>query len=438
LARHGPLCFPVPGMLDPRILASRRDEIVESCRRRRVTADVDGAIRAQERLAAAQTELGEANRRRNEHQASVQRKLEGAEREAHVAEGRRLKDEVAGIEAAVTDAQRELEVAMAPIPNLVHPETPEGGEANFRELRRVGTPRTFGFTPLDHVILGEKLALIDFEAGAKVTGQKFYFLKNEAVLLELALQRLALDTVIRGGYTPYLTPDLARQSVVDGLAFAPRGAETQIYTIAGTDLDLIGTAEITLGGLHADEILDEASLPLRLAGVSHCFRTEAGAAGRESRGLYRVHQFTKVEMFVIARPEDSEALHAEILALEEEIFQALEVPYRVIDVAAGDLGAPAYRKFDMEAWLPGRGDGGDWGEVTSCSSCTDYQARRLRIRFKREGGKRNELVHTLNGTAVAISRALIALLENHQQEDGSIAIPKALRPYTGFDHIGPR
>ncbi len=425
-------------MLDPRILATRRDEVVESCRRRRVTADVDAAIRAQERLAAAQTELGKANQRRNEHQAAGKRKLEAAEREAHTAEGRRLKDEVAGLEAAVAQAQQALADAMAPIPNLVHPETPEGLEIDSRELRRVGTPRTFSFEPLDHVTLGEKLALVDFEAGAKVTGQKFYFLKNEAVLLELALQRLAFEIVMRAGYTPFITPDLARQSVVDGLAFAPRGAETQIYTIAGTDLDLIGTAEITLGGLHADEILDEASLPLRLAGVSHCFRTEAGAAGRESRGLYRVHQFTKVEMFVIARPEDSEAIHAEILGIEEAIFQALEVPYRVIDVAAGDLGAPAYRKFDLEAWLPGRGDGGTWGEVTSCSNCTDYQARRLRIRFKREGGKRNELVHTLNGTAIAVSRALIALFENHQQEDGSIVIPKALRPYTGFDRIGPR
>jgi seryl-tRNA synthetase len=425
-------------MLDPRSLAKRRDEIVESCRRRRVTADVDGAIRAQEKLAAAQTELGEANRQRNEHQAAGQRKLDGGAREAHTTEGRRLKSEIAGLEAEVAEAARALDDALSPIPNLVHPETPAGGEADFREIRRVGTPRRFTFEPLDHVALGEKLALIDFEAGAKVTGQKFYFLKNEAVLLDLALQRLAFEIVMRAGYTPFATPDLARQSIVDGLAFSPRGAETQIYTIAGTELDLIGTAEITLGGLHADEILEEASLPLRLAGVSHCFRTEAGAAGRESRGLYRVHQFTKVEMFVLARPEDSEALHAEILGLEEEIFQALETPYRIIDVAAGDLGAPAYRKFDLEAWLPGRGDGGDWGEVTSCSNCTDYQARRLQIRFKREAGKRNELVHTLNGTAIAISRALIALLENHQQEDGSIAIPKPLRPHLGLDRIGPR
>src|SRR5262245_6715852 len=425
-------------MLDPRSLARRRDEIAESCRRRRVSADVDAAIRAQENLAAAQTRLGEANRQRNEHQASGKRKLSAEEREAHTAEGRRIKQQIAGLEAAVGEAERGLEEALTPIPNFVHPETPEGGEADSRELRRVGTPSRFAFTPRDHVALGESLALIDFESGAKVAGQKFYFLKNEAVLLDLALQRFALDAVMGAGYTPFATPDLARQQIVDGLAFSPRSAETQIYTIAGTDLDLIGTAEITLGGLHADEILEESALPLRLAGVSHCFRTEAGAAGRESRGLYRVHQFTKVEMFAIARPEESEAVHAEILGIEEGIFQGLEIPYRVIDVAAGDLGAPAWRKFDLEAWLPGRGDGGDWGEVTSCSNCTDYQARRLRIRFKRETDRRNELVHTLNGTAIAISRGLIALLENHQQEDGSIAIPKALRPYAGFDRIGPR
>jgi seryl-tRNA synthetase len=425
-------------MLDPRSLARRRDEIDESCRRRRVSADVGAAIRAQERLAAAQTELGEANRLRNEHQAAGKRKLDAAEREAHTAEGRRIKQQIAGLEAGVAEAERALQEALAPIPNFIHPETPEGGEADFRELRRVGAPRRFSFRGLDHVGLAEKLDLIDFEAGAKVTGQKFYFLKNEAVLLDLALQRFALDAAIRAGYTPFATPDLARQAIVDGLAFSPRGAETQIYSIAGTDLDLIGTAEITLGGLHADEILEEAALPLRLAGVSHCFRTEAGAAGRESRGLYRVHQFTKVEMFAITRPEESEVVHAEILGIEEGIFQALEIPYRVIEVAAGDLGAPAFRKFDLEAWLPGRGDGGDWGEVTSCSNCTDYQARRLRIRYKREQDRRNELVHTLNGTALANSRGMIAVLENHQQEDGSIAIPKALRPYTGFDRIGTR
>ena len=190
--------------------------------------------------------------------------------------------------------------------------------------------------------------------------------------------------------------------------------------------------------MHADQILDEDDLPVRMAGISHCFRTEAGSAGRESKGLYRVHQFTKVEMFVVARPEDSDAAHEELVRIEERVFNALEVPYRVIDVATGDLGAPAYRKYDIEAWLPGRGEAGDWGEVTSASNCTDYQSRRLKTRFRRKGAKRNELAHTLNGTAVAVSRAIIALLENHQQADGSVAIPKALQPAMGCDRIGPR
>jgi seryl-tRNA synthetase len=235
-----------------------------------------------------------------------------------------------------------------------------------------------------------------------------------------------------------VTPDLARRSIVDAMAFSPRGEETQIYSVADTELDLIGTAEITLGGMYADTILDDTNLPLKLAGISHCFRTEAGAHGRESRGLYRVHQFTKVEMFAFTRPEDSEAMHEEMLAVGERVFAALEIPYRVIEVATGDLGAPAYRKYDIEAWMPGRGAGGIYGEVTSTSNCTDFQARRLKTRFRRAEKKGTELPHTLNGTVLANSRALVALLENHQQADGSIEIPKALRPLTGFDRIGPR
>ena len=240
------------------------------------------------------------------------------------------------------------------------------------------------------------------------------------------------------GFTLYVTPDIARSAVVDAMAFSPRGPETQIYSIENTGLDLIGTSEITLGGLYLDSLVDESELPIRLAGVSHCYRTEAGSAGRESKGLYRVHQFTKVEMFALTRPEDSEAMHGEILSIEEKIFQDLEIPYRVVEVATGDLGAPAYRKFDIEAWMPGRGDGGDYGEVTSASNCTDFQARRLRARFRRADAKRNELLHTLNGTAVAVTRALIPLLENHQRADGSVAIPKALQSAMGRESIGPR
>ena len=425
-------------MLDPRTLATRRDEIAESCRRRGVDVDLDAAIGHQERAAALQTRLQDLYRQRNEHQAQGKRPLSVAEREVHAAEGRRLKDEAAQLEAEVAGAELALRALVAAIPNLVHPDVPTGGEADFREVRRWGAKPQLSFRPLDHLAVAERLDLVDFDAGARVAGQKWYFLKNEAVLLELALQRFALDVLLEAGFTPFLTPDVAKPEILDGIGYNPRGPETQIYSIANEDLCLVGTAEITLGGLYKDQILDEDALPLRLAGLSHCFRTEAGAAGRESRGLYRVHQFSKVEMFALTRPEDSEAMHEELVAIEERIFQALEIPYRVIDVASGDLGAPAYRKFDLEAWMPGRGESGDWGEVTSASNCTDYQARRLGIRMKRKGSKRSEFVHTLNGTAVALSRAPIAILENHQREDGSVAIPKALRPYFGRDAIGPR
>ena len=425
-------------MLDPRSLSDRRDEIVESCRRRGIDADVDGAVAAQEHVTAEQTALNELNRQRNEHQKAGKQKLAPDEREVFVSEGRRLKEKVAELEGRLAAARTALEERILALPNFVHPDTPVGGEDDFRELRRVGEPRHFEFEPRDHLELASSLDLLDFEGGSKVTGQKFYFLKNEAVLLELALQRFALDAAIAAGYTPFTTPDLARRKIVDGLAFSPRGPETQIYSVEGTDLDLIGTAEITLGGLYSDEILADEALPVKMAGISHCFRTEAGSAGRESKGLYRVHQFSKVEMFAIARPEESEAVHGELLAIEESIYGALELPYRVIDVASGDLGAPAYRKFDIEAWIPSRGEGGDYGEVTSTSNCTDYQARRLRIRYKPEGSKRNLFAHTLNGTAIAVPRVIIALLENHQRADGSIYVPKALQPYTGFESIGPR
>ena len=231
---------------------------------------------------------------------------------------------------------------------------------------------------------------------------------------------------------------LARPEIVDGLGYSPRGEETQIYSLANADLCLIGTAEIPLGGLLADTILDEDDLPLKLAGISHCFRTEAGAAGRESKGLYRVHQFSKIEMFAFTRPEESETMHEQLLAIEESIFQALEIPYRVIDTATGDLGAPAYRKYDLEGWIPSRGEDGDYGELTSASNCTDYQARRLKTRFRRANVKKNEFVHTLNGTAIAVPRTLVAILENHQRADGSVAIPEALQSYLGRESIGPR
>jgi seryl-tRNA synthetase len=259
---------------------------------------------------------------------------------------------------------------------------------------------------------------------------------GDAVLLEQALINYVLRMLVDAGFTPVTTPDLARASILEGTGYMPRGPETQIYTVAHTDLCLIATAEITLAGMYADEIIEVDDLPIRLAGLSHCFRTEAGAAGRATRGLYRVHQFTKVEMFEFTTPDESEASHRRMLELEERIFQGLGVPYRVIDTSISDMGGPAYRKYDLEAWMPGRGEKGEWGEVTSTSNCTDYQARRLNIRFKIPGQKGTQFVHMLNGTAVATGRALIAILENYQRPDGTVDIPPVLVPMMGRDVIG--
>lgn len=425
-------------MLDPRSLENRRDEIVESCRKRRVDADVAGAIAAHEAVTRLTTQLNNLNATRNEHQKAGKGKLDTAAREAHVAEGRRLKQEVAALEEQLRAARQSLDEKIDPLPNFIHPDVPEGGEEDFAVLETWGEIPRFDFEPRDHLALGELLDLLDFESAAAVAGQKWYYLKNEAVLLELALQRFALDRVMAAGFVPYTTPDVARTDVVHAMGFNPRGAETNIYSLDQGDLCLVGTAEIPLGGLLLDRIVEEEELPLRVAGISHCFRVEAGAYGRESRGLYRVHQFTKTEMFVFCTPEQSDDLHRELLAVEEGIFRDLEVPYRVIDVASGDLGAPAYRKFDIEAWMPGRSEGGSYGEITSASNCTDYQARRLRARFRRKGAKKTEFVHTLNGTAISNARAILMLLENHQQADGSVRIPKALTPYVGRDVIVPR
>lgn len=362
-----------------------------------------------------------------------------------VGEGRALREQERRLSQQADEALAERDAAWRRLPNLTHPETPRGAtEEEHRELRQVGVRRDFvaaGFVPVDHLAVAEALDLVDFAAGAKVAGQKFYYLKNEAVLLDLALQRYALDVALRHGFTLHVTPDLARNEILEGLGFNPRGASTQVYSVADSDLCLVGTAEITLGGMLADSILEPESLPLLLAGLSHCFRTEAGAAGQESRGLYRVHQFTKVELFAFTEGqlEVSEAMHERLLAIEEEIFGGLELPYRVLDIASGDLGGPALRKYDLEAWMPGRSE---WGEVTSTSNCTDYQARRLKIRHRTvdaDGNKgKNRFVHMLNGTAVATARAMVAIFENHQQADGSVRVPEALRPYTGFDRIGPR
>lgn len=425
-------------MLDIRYVAVHPEEVALNTKNRNVKADVAGVVEAYRTRNAALVELERNRAEANAIAKSMKEKLEPAERQRRIDEGRALKQRVADLEANLAHIEPELDARLRLLPNLTHPETPVGNtDDDHKELRRWGTPRAFGFQPLDHVQLAEKLDLVDFESGAKVAGQKFYFLKNELVFIDMALQRFALDRVVHKGFTPVITPDVARPDILEGIGFNPRGAESQVYSIAGHDLCLVGTAEIPIGGMLADTVLQADKLPIRIAGISHCFRTEAGAGGRESRGLYRVHQFTKVEMFVFCAgdTETSDRHHLELLAIEEELFQALEIPYRVLDICSGDLGAPAYRKFDIEAWMPGRGA---YGEVTSTSNCTDYQARRLGIRYHPEEGAKPKLVHTLNGTAVATSRALIALLENHQQADGSIAMPAALQPYLPFVRIAPR
>ncbi|MGO9599553.1 MAG: serine--tRNA ligase [Isosphaeraceae bacterium] len=428
-------------MLDLKYLIANTEAVRQNCRNRNVPEDVlddiDRMIALESERRELQTVVEEIRRRQNEVAQATGREKDPEARSALIEEGKRLKSEVSDQEDQLRVMDDEIRQRLRRVPNLTHPDTPIGlTEDDSRELRKVGTPRTFDFPVKDHVELGKALNLIDFETGGKVAGTGFYFLKNDAVLLDLALQQFALRKLTAAGFTPIITPDLARNQILEGIGFTPRGVETQVYSIEDTDLSLVGTAEITLGGMHADELLDESQLPIRYVGLSHCFRTEAGAAGRASRGLYRVHQFTKVEMFAFTTPEASGNMHAEMLAMEEELFQELGIPYRVLDICSGDLGGPAYRKFDLEAWMPGRGESGEYGEVTSTSDCTDYQARRLNIRYRPSGQKGTRYVHTLNGTAIALSRALIVMLENYQRADGRIDVPGALRELVGKDVIG--
>jgi len=423
-------------MIDLRELKSRYDEIITNIKNRSMKIDLDAIIALQDQRSSLLQEVESFRYERNENAQKMKGKLDQETRARLIEEGKNLKAKIAETEERFNRVEQEYLLLGRQIPNYAHPSAPVGKEdTDNLILKRVGTPPTFAFKPLDHVELGEKLDLIDFEAGTKVTGPKFYFLKNEAVILQMALERYALDILIKHGFAPYITPDIAKEEILEGIGFNPRGPESNIYTLEGTGTALVGTAEITLGGYHAEEILDINRLPIKMAGLSHCFRREAGSAGQFSKGLYRVHQFSKVEMFIYCLPEESDAIHEQLLAIEEEIFSGLGLAYQVVDTCTGDLGAPAYRKFDIEAWMPGRGENGEYGEVTSTSNCTDYQSRSLRVRYKDADGQ-NQYVHTLNGTAVATSRAIVAILENFQEEDGSIRIPAVLVPYTGFDRIG--
>jgi seryl-tRNA synthetase len=387
--------------------------------------DLERAIELDASLRARRTEVEGLRARQN----AASREIPGAQGEARQRLLQEMKDLSVALkegESRLREGEGELQVVLASLPNPPSPGAPSGGdEANNVVLRQVGEPARFDFAPADHLTLGERRGWIDVGRAARVSGTRFAYLLGELVDLEFALVRLALDHLQGQRFRPVIPPILVRETAMYGTGFFPAD-RNEIYKLQDEDLYLVGTSEVPLAALHAEETLDRAALPARYAGFSTCLRREAGSYGKDTRGIFRVHQFDKVEMFSFCDPEASEDEHRLLLRLEEGLLQALEIPYRVVDICAGDLGASAARKFDLEAWFPGQ-DG--YREVTSCSNCTDFQARRLGIRVRGEGG--NRLVHTLNGTAIAVGRTLIALIENHQRADGAVHVPVALRPYLG-------
>lgn len=342
-----------------------------------------------------------------------------------IAQGKTVKEQLAGQDAKFAEVDNQYQALMRLVPNIISDDVPEGGEEDSVEVKAWGERKSGA---RDHVDFATARDWLDFERGAKVAGAKFYYLKGDLALLERAIIQFATDLVIERGFTYMTVPHMVNSRIAEGSGFAPRGdTEGNEYFIEGQDLTMIGTAEAPLTGYHADEIIDEDRLPLLYAGLSPCYRHEAGAAGKHTRGLFRVHQFNKLEMYAFSLPEKSEELHEKILAIEEEIWQALNIPYQVINIAAGDLGAPAAKKYDIQYWSP---VDEIYRELTSCSNCTDFQARNLNIRVRRKDGS-IEVLHTLNGTAVSLARSLIVIIENYQNADGSLIVPEVLRPYMG-------
>ena len=424
-------------MLDYKFIKDNLEAVKENIKNRNMNADADKVVELYDKRTSLVTKQQDLQQKRNVNAKAMKQKLDDEKRAELVNAGKKIKDDIQILEKELSQVETALEDAARQIPNMMHPDAPIGKlDTENLEVKKVGTPRVFDFEIKDHVQLAEDLDLLDFDRGTKVSGPKFYYLKNEAVFLEQALIQYALNILRKHGFELFITPDVAREEVLKGIGFNPRGNESNVYSIEDEGTCLVATAEITLGGYHSGEILDKSKLPLLYGGLSHCFRREAGAAGQFSKGLYRVHQFDKVEMFVYSTPEESDKLHLKLREIEEEIFEGLGIPFHVVDTCSGDLGAPAYRKWDLEAWMPGR-NGGEYGEVTSTSNCTDYQSRRLNIKYKDDDGK-NKYVHTLNGTAIAVGRAMLAILENYQNADGSVTIPEVLVPFCGFDKISPK
>ncbi|HEX5015958.1 MAG TPA: serine--tRNA ligase [Actinomycetes bacterium] len=394
---------------------------------------VDAALAADEQRRSAIVTF-EALRSEQKSLGKQVAAAQGDEKQQLLARTKELATEVKSAEVAVREAEQRLSDVQLQLSNLVEPDAPVGGEEDFAVLEHVGTPRDFaaeGFEPKDHVDLGKALGAIDVERAAKVSGARFYYLTGPGALLELALVNVAIQQAVAAGFTPMITPVLVKPAAMEGTGFLGQAAEN-VFHLEQDDFYLIGTSEVSLAAYHSDEILDASTLPLHYAGISTCFRREAGTYGKDTRGIIRVHQFDKIEMFTFCAPEDAVAEHRKLLAWERQFLDQLEIPYRVIDVATGDLGSSAARKFDIEAWIPTQGK---YREVTSTSNCTEFQARRLGIRMR--DGSTTRPVATLNGTLVAIPRVIVAILENHQQADGSVRVPEPLRGTLGTDVIAP-
>ncbi|MCX4753898.1 serine--tRNA ligase [Kitasatospora purpeofusca] len=415
-------------MIDLRLLREDPDRVRASQRVRGEDVDlVDALLSADERRRSSGTRFDEL-RAEQRSLGKLVAKAQGDEKAALLQRTKELAAEVKAADSEQGEAKDEAERLLRSLANLIDPAAPVGGEEDFVTLEEIGTPRDFaaeGFEPRDHVELGRLLGAIDTERGAKVAGARSYYLTGVGALLELALVNMAIAQATAAGFVPMITPALVRAAAMDGTGFLGQAAEN-VYYLEDDERYLVGTSEVPLAAYHMDEIIDADKLPLRYAGYSSCFRREAGTYGKDTRGIIRVHQFEKVEMFVFTTPEDAENEHRRLLQWEKDFLNALELPYRVIDVASGDLGSSAARKFDIEAWVPTQGK---YREVTSTSNTTEYQARRLSIRM-REDGKARPLA-TLNGTLVAVPRTIVAILENHQQPDGSVVVPEALRPYLG-------
>ena len=418
-------------MIDIKVLRENADAVRASQKARGESIDlVDQVLAADENRRIAIVEFEALRAEQNTLSKSVGA-AKGDEKNALLDKAKKLAAQVKEAEAKKSASEAAFREIALGLSNIVDPAAPIGGEADFKVIEEVGKPRTFDFEVKDHVELGKILGAIDVERGAKVSGARFYYLTGVGALLELALVNCAISMATKAGFTPVIPPVLVKPEAMEGTGFLGQAAEN-VFHLAQDDFYLVGTSEVPLAAYHMDEILDSQKLPLRYAGYSPCFRREAGSYGKDTRGIIRVHQFEKVEMFSFCSPADATQEHKRFLDWEKDFLNAMEIPYRVIDVATGDLGSSANRKFDCEAWIPTQNA---YREVTSTSNCSDFQARRLNIRIKGENG--TNPVATLNGTLVAIPRMIVAILENHQQKDGSVLVPKALQPYLGTERFSP-